>query len=187
MIKLNEPFLVHKANLEKWRPRAYDVKADYVQPEDAKYEVASMWKFYSKDDPNSPGGHNLIMDLQFRVVNDRLHSDLDILPTLAGSEVSVQFFNGRPAVTPQMLLRFGVLRRRHIPADYKVSRDGDIITTSYFRFTDAGDDYNGYRFELQLTYHNPSSRHDLLLEQGKVLHIAIVQDHKQTTIVDFTT
>lgn len=183
---MSEPFLVHSANLEKWRPRAYDVKADYVLPEDAKYEVASIWKFYSRNDPNSAGGHNLNMELQFKVVNDQLDQRLEVLPTLAGTEVSIQFFNGLPSMAPNMLLRYGVLRRRHIPEDFKIARDGDIIKTSFFRFTDAGDDYNGYRFELQLTYNNPSSRHDLLLNQGKVLHIAIVQDNRQTTIDEYT-
>jgi len=183
----NEPFLVHTANLEKYDPKIFEVKKQYLNPKDAKYEVAAVWKFYNRAEPNYSGGHNLKLELQFKVDRDteKLHEDVK-LPITAGTEVSLLFFDHRPDEIPKMLMLFGLTRKKYSPKTHKILRDGEAATLSSFKYLDSGYEYDGYRIEIQLKYNIPSSRSEKLIKDGKLIYLAIVQDTIQTTVDQFT-
>ena len=125
------------------------------------------------------------MELQFRVIDDELDSEIK-LPTDAGTEVSLLLFDGRPENIPNMLMHFGLLRKSFTPVENKISRSGEKVEVMHFRYSAAGDSYDGYSHVLKATYNHPSSRGDLLRKQGNVIHLAIVQETLQTTLDEYT-
>lgn len=182
-----EPFLVHKVNLEKWRPRAYDVKKDYIREEDAIYDAFSIWKLYDRKEVNYPGGHNLSLELQFRVLDDQLSPNVN-LPTDAGAEVSVLLFDrGFPREPlPKQLMKFGLFRRS-FGSENKVLRSGDTTQVAYYRYLASDrEDFQGYRVELKAKYNSPSSRAKALENSGSLIYMVLVQEHLQTTLEKFS-
>lgn len=185
----NESFLVHKVYIEKYRPIAFDVNPNFTVREQARYDVFRIYKYYDRNEPNDSGGHNISLELQFKLIDEEPHPDLEKLPIGAMDELYLEFHKRKPdpSTVKGFIMMFEILRKNYVPVEKKILRDGSEVGVMNFRFRDSDKEkYYGYSILLQMKYNEPSSRGKTLIDKGKVIHVVLVEGARQTTIDQYS-